>query len=238
MITIKTLFDFVKKNWKYTVLVIAVLVISIRGCVRDKIITSQAAKIAELGVINFGLENDRQTLEIQLKILKNNYEKISASNDSMKLVLKAKQKELKDLQIQHTAEIADLLNVPIDSVFSKLQYIYPNYDGNSLRFPFSESQIRPIYSTALQLPRLQSEYSLQGKTLKSCLDLNDGFEKGTLNLNAQIINLTENIGKADKQIEGYKANEVILKRQVNNNRFWKRALLVTSGVLTGIVILK
>lgn len=238
MINLKTILSYLKLNWKYAVLIIAVIAISARGCIRDKIITSQAAKLAEIGVINIGLENDRYVLEMQLKKLSDDYDKIKSGNDSMKLALKAKQKELKDLQAQHEQEVSDLLNVPPDTIYFRLQNIYPNYAGSDLKFPFSIEQIKPIYSVSLQFPRLQQEFVVQGKTLKSCLDLNDGFEKGTINLNARITNLTENIGKADKQIEGYKANEVILNKQVSNNKFWKKTLLIVSGVLGVLVIAK
>lgn len=238
MATLKTLLDFLKKNWKYTVLIIAVIAISVRGCIRDKIIISQAKKLVEIGIINIGIENDRQTLEIQLKKLQSEYDKINTSNDSLKLVLKAKQKQLKDMEVQHQKEIAELLDVPADTIYIRLQSIYPNYDCGETKFPFSASQIKPIYSTALELPRLKDEYVLQGKTLKSCFDLNNGFELANKNLTDQIGNLKTDVEKADEQIKNYKAQEIILNDQVSKNKFWKRTLLITTGILTGVVILK
>jgi hypothetical protein len=70
---LKKSYPFLIKNWQYTVLVLAVLFFSIRGCVHDKIITNQAKKIADLGMSNFIAEKDRQDLEIQLKKLQFDY---------------------------------------------------------------------------------------------------------------------------------------------------------------------
>jgi peptidoglycan hydrolase CwlO-like protein len=235
---LKTILAFIKKNWKYTVFVLAILFLGLRSCVRDRIITKQAKEIAQLELLNYTVNDDRQALKLQLKKLQNEYDKISGSNDSMKLVLNAKQKELKDLIAKYKKEIDSLLNIPDDSIFVRLQPIYPNYDNSPLIYPFSASQIRPIYGTALEYPRLEKQYSLQGKTLKTCLDLNDGFEKETANLNSQISNLQDNIGKADKQIENYKGEIKILDKQVSSNKFWKKTLLIVAGITTGIAILK
>lgn len=235
---LKTIFAFLKKNWKYTVLVLAILFLGLRSCVRDRIIVNQTKKITELEVTNFGLNNDRQLLELQLKKLQNDYDKIEASNDSMKLVLKAKQKELSELMVKHKKEVDSLLAVPNDTIFVRLQSIYPNYDTSPLIYPFSGIQIRQIYTTAISYPLLKQEYILQGRTLKTCMDLNDGFETGIANLNSQISNLTENIGKTDLQIENYKSEVNILGKQVKRKGFWSKTLLITTGIATGIAILK
>jgi len=238
MKNLKLIFDFLKKNWKYTVLVLAVIAISTRGCIRDQIITKQASEIAELNAVNSGFDNERQGLRLQLEKLSSDYAKIEVRNDSLKKMLAKYQTDLRVLKEKHKKEITELLNVPADTIYLRLQTIYVNYDGSYLKFPFSASQIKSIYTTALEYPQLQDEYTLQGKTLKSCFDLNNNYEQSINNLNLQIGTLNENIGKSDKQIENYKAKEAILNKQVDRNKFWKRTLLVTSGVLTGIVILK
>jgi hypothetical protein len=230
--------DFAKKNWKYTILILAVLAISVRGCIRDGIIKNQAAKIAELNMSNFTLDNDRKSLEAQLKILQEEYSVIDKSNDSLKLVLKQKEKALKDMIVEHQKEVEALLNVPADTIYKILQTAYPNYSGEEQRFRFGTDQIRPIYGNYLELPRLQQEFSLQSKTLKSCLTLNDGFETATANLTGQINNLKADIAKADLQIGNYKKTEVILNKQVASNKFWKNTGFLTTAIAVIIAILK
>jgi hypothetical protein len=144
-----------------------------------------------------------------------------------------------DVLIQkHKREIDSLTNIPADTVYKRLQVIYPNFDGSDLRFPFSESQIKPIYNTALSYPMLTKEYSLQGKTLNTCLDLNKNYENGILNLNSQVSNLQENIKKADEQIGSYKGKVDIMGRQLSKKTFWNRVFLITTGIAAGLAILK
>lgn len=235
---LKNILSFLKKNWKYTILILAVLAISIRGCIRDGIIKNQAAKIAELNLSNFSLDNDRKSLEFQLKQLQQDYAIINKSNDSLKLVLKQKEKALRDMIVQHQAEVQELLNVPPDTIYKILQITYPNYSGEDQRFRFSTDQIIPIYKTTLELPRVKQEFSVQAQTLKSCLTLNDGFQQASTNLIAQIDNLKSDIAKADLQINNYKKTDVIQDRQIASNKFWKNTGFVTTAIAVIIAILK
>lgn len=238
MKTLNPIIAFLKKNWKYTILIVAVLAISLRGCIRDGIIKNQATKIAELNMSNFTIENDRKALEIQLKKLEEDYSVINKSNDSLKLVLKQKEKALKDMIVQHQVEVQELLNVPPDTIYKILQITYPNYSGEEQRFRFSTDQIIPIYKTILELPRVQQEFLLQAKTLKSCTALNDGFQKAEANLTGQINNLRSDIAKADNQISNYKKTDVIQDRQIASNKFWKNTGFVTTAIAVIIAILK
>jgi peptidoglycan hydrolase CwlO-like protein len=230
--------DFLKKNWKYILLILLVILAVTWLSIREGVIKRQTKKIAELEFDNFRINNDRQNLDLQLKKLQNEYDLIENSNDSLKTVLNKKQKELKDLIEKHKQEIADLTNIPTDTVYLRLGLLYPNYDASPVKYPFSGSQIKPIYATAISLDMVKEEYILQGKNLNSCLELNTGYEKGIVNLNSQISNLQENIGKADSQIKNYNTEIGVLKKQVRKKGFWNKTLIITSGVLAGIAIIK
>lgn len=228
----------IKKYWKYILLVLLVLIAVGWIWIREGAIKRQTKKIAELEYANFVLDRDRQTLGYKLKKLQNDYKVIQVSNDSMKLALSSKQKELKALIEKHQQEIAELTNIPPDTVFKRLQTLYPNYDNSPLQYPFSGSQIKPIYRTAISFDMISREYVLQGKTLNSCLDLNKGYESGILNLNSQIGNLQENISKADLQIVNYKSEVTILNKKIKRKSIWNYSLMGLVGIAVGYALIK
>jgi hypothetical protein len=232
------LIELLKKYWKYTVLIIVILLLSVRSCVRDAVIKNQTEKITTLEMANFAISNDRNKLEIVFNQLKMDFNLISQRNDSLNLVLKKYQAELINLKKEHAKEIEELLKIPNDTIYVRLQPLYPNYDNTLLQYPFSGSQIRQIYSGAISYGQVQQEYVLQGKSLNACLTLNSGYEIGITNLNKQVINLQENIGKADQQIVNYTKEVSLLNKQVKRKSFWNKLLMVTAGIATGVAILK
>jgi hypothetical protein len=232
------LLELLKKYWKYAVLIIVILLLSVRSCVRDAVIKSQTKKITTLEMANFGLNNDRDKLNILFNQLQRDYFFIERRNDSLKTVLKKYQTELINLKKEHAKEIEELLKIPNDTIYVRLQPLFNNYDNTPLQYPFSGSQIRQIYSGAISYGQVQQEYVLQGKSLNACLNLNDSFEIGIANLNKQVTTLQENIGKSDQQIVNYTKEVSLLNKQVNRKSFWNKLLLITAGITTGIAILK
>jgi peptidoglycan hydrolase CwlO-like protein len=228
----------IKKYWKYILLVALVIFVISWFSIRESVIKKQTKKIAELEFANFTISKDRDNLNLELKNLQLKYNSISWNNDSMKKVLSEKQKELKDLIAKHKKEIDDLTNIPPDTVFVRLQVLYPNSDNSPLKYPFSATQIKPIYITAISFNMVKDEFVKQGESLKTCLNLNSGYESGIVNLNSQIGNLTENVQKADIQIDNYKSEVVILNKQVSRKSFWNRLLWGVAGISVGIAILK
>lgn len=206
--------------------------------IREAVIRKQAEKINALEFDNFAISKERDKLKDDILILKRDFLAIQDKNDSMKMALAQKQKELKYLQDKHKKEIDSLLNIPADTIYKRLQAFYINYDGLPLVYPFSSSQIIPIYRTAISYPLLSQEYTLQGKTLNTCLDLNKGYEKSEINLKAQISNLQTNIGLCDKQVGNYEAEVKLLKKKVKNRGFWSKTFFTTTLITTGMMIIK
>jgi peptidoglycan hydrolase CwlO-like protein len=223
---------------KYGILVAAVIAVIIWISLREVFIKKQLKRIANLEYSNFALERERNDLNLQLKHLQNEYVVLHNKNDSMKIVLKEKQKELRIMEENHRKVIDSLKNIPPDTAYKRLQSIYVNKGNLPLLYPFSSSQIIPIYSTVISFSLLSQEHSLQGKTLNSCLDLNKGYESGIYNLNLQIINLQDNISKADSQIGNYQGELKILNRRVKRKSFWNYSLMAVSGIAIGYSIIK
>ena len=232
----KTLIEFLKSRTLIIIVGVALLIslFSIKQCQRKVLIK----KINTLEVTNAGINQDRITLENSLKVLQSNFDKISGSNDSLKKVLAIYQKQLTDMIKSHAQEIEELLKVPNDTIYVRLQPLFPNYDSSPLQYPFSGSQIHGIYSTALSYGMVQQEYALQTKSLSTCLGLNAGYENGILNLNHQVTNLQDNINKADSQIKNYDKEVVILNRQIAKKGFWNKTLIGGMAVAVLVIVLK
>ncbi len=234
----KQIIEWAKKNWKYVLLVLLVLSGVIWISIREAVIKHQAKKIAELEFSNNQISLERTDLKLKLENLQNEYDKIKNRNDSLKTVLAQKQKELKDLVNKHEQEIAELTNIPPDTVYLRLGLLYPNFDASPLKYPFSSSQIVPMYKIAVSYPLLSQEYVLQGKTLNNCLDLNTGYEKSIANLNGQIGNLDEQVKKCDQQVSNYKSEISLIQKDNRKQKFWKKVFIISTGVATGLIILK
>lgn len=235
---LQKLFEWLKKNWKYCLLAILAIFIISWVALRENKISKQQRKITTLEAENKIIQVDRDNLVNALKILEGQYGKIEASNDSLKRLLSKYQMDLANLKKKHKSEIDSLTKIPIDTVYVRLNEVYPNLDNTPLNYPFSGYQIRGMYNTAVQYPMLEAEYSLQGETLKTCLWLNEGYSEGISNLESQVENLRTNIGKCDQQIGNYKSEIVILNKKVKSKTFWSRTLSVITLVSTGIAILK
>jgi len=223
---------------RYAILIGVVIFLLVLLSIKNATIKSQTKKIVEIEQSNLAYNNDRIYLEKQIQDSATVYKSIKGSNDSLKKILALYQLELSNLKKKHSQELADLAKIPNDTVFVRLQALYVNYDNEPLKYPFSGFQIAQIYSTSISYGMIQQEYSLQGKSLESCLGLNAGYEKGILNLNSQISNLNENLSKSDLQIQNYNKEVSTLNKRVNRKSFWNKLLLGVSATAIGIAVIK
>lgn len=230
--------DFLKKNLKYIILIGVIILLLLILAVKNRTIRKQTERIVTIEQNNLTLNSDRKTLESQAIKFQLDYRVISNSNDSLKKVLAKYQLQLINLKKKHALELAELVKIPSDTVYVRLQAFYPNYDNEILKYPFSGFQISQIYTGAISYDMIQAEYTLQGNSLESCLNLNAGYEKGILNLNSQISGLQDNIDKADLQIKNYNKKVDVLSKRVNRKSFWNKVLLGVSATAVGIAVLK
>lgn len=230
--------EYIKKYYKYLILIGAIIVLLLFLAIKNRTIRKQTERIVTIEQTNLAINSDRLDLQSQVIRLQIDYKSINTSNDSLKKVLAKYQFNLSNLKKKHALEIAELVKIPPDTVFLRLQALYPNYDSEPLKYPFSGFQVSQIYTGAISYNMLQTEYTLQGKSLESCLNLNTGYEKGIMNLNSQITGLQDNIGKADLQIKNYNKEVDILTKRVNQRAFWNKVLLGISIAAGGIAIIK
>lgn len=230
--------DWLKKNYIFLLLVACIIGFVVYTGIRESFIVSQTKKMDKLVFENSTLTLDRQFLEQKIKRLQLQNGSIEKRNDSLKAVLSASKKQLAQMQEQHKKEIDSLLNVPNDTIFVRLQPLYPNYDTSPLIYPFSGSQIRQIYTTAISYPLLTQEFQLQGKALNVCTELNTGYESSISNLKGQVSLLEQDVSKCDEQVGNYKKQVIQLNKQVDRGKFLKRTFLTTTGIAALIAILK
>jgi hypothetical protein len=233
-----SIYEWLKKEKKFVIVTFVAIAAIFIMVIREKVIQNQAARITKLETENSLLSKDRDSLNIELKKLQHQFLLITTKIDSMKGVLAEYQLQMSEMKIRHKHQLDSLLNVPNDTIYVRLQPLFPNYDSTPLSYRFSGSQIRQIYSGAIGFNSLSAEYTLQGKTLKSCLDLNRGYEGAMSNLSSQIHNLKANINICDSQLNNYITEVSILKKQVKRGKFWRDFFIGTSILTTTIMVLK
>jgi len=234
---IKIIIDFIKKYWKYfkyVFLIFAVITVLVYAICRERKIANYAAENTELVLrINF-LQDQRDSVVLENDGLIKEQLKINHEKDSIITIQDRLKKDMEYLIAKHKKEIDSLLNIPDDAVFLRLQPIFPNYDGGSLKYAFSGSQIKQIYSTAISFPMLQQEYRLQTKQLLNCNNLNKTYEASENNYRDQVNNLNRQISICDQQI-GLKDSELkITQKQLSRKTFWnwtEKGALIVLGTL-------
>ncbi len=230
--------EWIKKHYSYVILFFIVVAAIFYVSITQAVIKHQAKKIAELETENQFIGKERTDLKAQLQILQGEYNKIQLSNDSLKAELAKQKKALSDLIEEHQHVLDSISQIPPDTVYKNLNVIYPNFDGSDQRFPFSASQIIPMYRTAIELPLIKDEYALQGKSLQTCMNLTSGYESAISNLQSQVGNLQNNVKLADDQINNYKREIVIVNNRLAKKGFWIRIWQVAAITSAGIAILK
>jgi dynactin complex subunit len=230
--------QFLKSNWKVTLIIAGVLFVILFYSFKQGQIKRLTAKITTLEMGNFALNNDRLNLEFINKKLTFDNSVISVKNDSLKKVLAKYQAQLVEMKKSHQAELDDLKKIPPDIVYVNLNNIFPNVNNEPLKYPFAAQQIGLFYRNTIELGNLTEEYIGLGKSLNTCLSLNNGFESSISNLNKQISNYKSDIAKCDLQGVNYTKNIEILNKQVKNKTFWNRTLLGTELITVLLFVLK
>jgi len=226
--------EFITKNLAKIVLigVIAILMFFIYN--RQSRLIVAESRLASLQTKFENIQNDRDILETEFNGLYATNKKLKKEIDSIKVVQDKDNKYFEYVISKHKAEIDSLLDIPNDTVYSRLQPIYPNPEHNPLLYPFSGNQIRQIYSTAISYPRLQYEYSLQSKILEDCETLNKKYELSEENYKVQVENLTTSIDMCDSQIALKEDQLSITRKQIKNKSFWNwtyKGLVIAMGAI-------
>jgi hypothetical protein len=216
----KQVIDFLTKNIKTITIVLLVIIFLVYGISRERRIARISAELATLKVIDDEIKKDRDSLNIQNKLLVIENKGIKHKIDSLKELLNRETIQLAIVIKKHKKEIDSLLNVPNDTIYVRLQPIYPNPAQEPLKYPFSGTQIRQIYTTAINYPMLQNEYGLQTGQLNTCFELNKKYEDSESNLWSQIDNLNKNISYADQQINNRDQQLKLTQKQLKRKTFW------------------
>lgn len=232
--------DFVKKNLLYFILLLIVAVVIFYGISRERAIIRLASELAKKDFMFDELQKDRDSYKAEAEKLKKGYDGIVKERDSVLAVKVVKEKELEYVKKKHRRQIDSLLNKNIsnDTVYLRLQPIYPIPGYEPLLYPFSGSQIRQIYSTAVSYPRLQVEYELQSGLLNTYNDLNKKYQLSEKNLLKQVENLNNSLKTCDEQITIRSEQLKLKQKQLKRKKFWNWTYKGAVIVIGGYAILK
>lgn len=228
----------IKMCWKQLVLIITGILVIVWICAREKKIAGQAGDLARMDHKIAFIEVQRDNLAGENDILKEENRKITASNDSMEYIIACNNRDISDMKIRHRYEIDSLLAVPDDTVYVRLQPIFPNYNGSPLIYRFSNCQIRSIYCMAVSYPRLEAEFALQGSNLNTCLSLNDGYRESIDNLGGQVENLEKSVLLANDEIDIFRDKDILQAKQLRKEKGRKRIWQVVSVVSVAFAVFK
>jgi hypothetical protein len=224
---------FVQKNLASLILTAIILILLFFVGNRQANLVKKAAEMSSLQTQFDGLWREREGLKLEIEYLSEKNGKLRENIDSIKAVQEQDKKLLSETIKRHEREIDSLLNVPSDTVYVRLQPIYPNIGQEPLIYPFSGSQIKQIYHTAISYPRLVDEYSAQTKILQDCEVLNGQHELVEKNYGEQVALLKTNIEKCDEQISLKESQIKIMEKESQNKNFWNwayKGALVVLGV--------
>lgn len=159
-------------------------------------------------------------------------------NDSMKLELGVKDLLLADLKLKHKKELEELKKIPPDTVYKRLQALYPNVDALPQKYPFSSSQIVPIYSTSIYSQQLQSEYNLLDATYKDCRNLTTGLTREIVLLDSTNINLRRAVVIGDIAINSLVISNSSLKADNKKLKTWTKITAAVGTIFAIIAVAK
>jgi hypothetical protein len=195
-----------------------------------------AAEYARLQSADQIIQRNRDSLNAELVKLQIQNGIIQHEKDSISILKEKSEKELRLLIRRHEAEIDSLTSklIPYDSLYSRLQPIYPNINKEPLLYPFSGIQVRQIYGIAVAYPRMQKEYTSQTNLLQLSTSLNKIYKDSEKNYKDQVENLRSNISSCNEQLKNKDQQIKISQKQLKNKNFWnwtyKAAVLVIGGV--------
>jgi hypothetical protein len=226
--------DFIFKNFGHIVLAAAVFVMVLLFFNRQNRLVAKATEYAALQSEYERICGERDNLKTEMENLLALNGKLKIEIDSIKAEQAEDKKHFQYILRKHEAEIDSLLGVPNDTVYARLQPIYPNTEPEPLLYPFSGGQIRQIYATAVSYPRLLSEYSLQTEILGNCEVLNQKYGLSAENYAKQVDNMAANLEICGEQISIKETELSVARKEAKNKSFWNwtyKGLLVAIGVL-------
>jgi hypothetical protein len=230
--------DFLKKHILLGIALLALIVFILLATKLERQFIKTSADLVALQIADQALQRNRDSLQVYNIRLREENKRIQHEKDSIKILQSRQKAYLAYVIKKHKQEIDSLLNVPNDTVYVRLQPIYPNPEEEPLIYPFSGTQIRQIYSTALSYPRLQKEYYLQGNILIGCGELNKKYEASETNYKVQIENMNKNIVACDQQL-GIRDQELgITQKQLRQKTFWGWVFKGTTIIFGTIAVLK
>lgn len=215
--------EFWSKNKRTLLLIGLILILASWIAVRERRIRKDAAELAVLQERYKENERDRDALSresVRLKVEFDSLQKVKQKVDSD---LKKKQAELYWLQAKHKREIDSLVknDTPLDTLYFRTAFIFPNYDNGKLLFPYSGSQVKQLYFVGVNYPRLKDEYELSRSTLNTCLNMNKQYAKSETNLQGQLSILKRDVGAASDQITSLNESVKLQSKVIARKTFWQ-----------------
>jgi len=198
------------------------------------------------------IKQERKELKKEKELIKNKFDSLNVEFakrdeenirlqlqlDSNKKVSDAILKQMKDKERQYLNTIAELTNIPLDTIY-KITFTYnPNVNNELLKYPYCGNQIRYFYQDHISLG-----YNLGlVKDLNSTLDLckNDNIIKSNIidNKDIQLGTLNEKLKLNNELITNLTDDNKLLNKSYKSERFWKGTWRIVAITTSGLLVYK
>jgi type II secretory pathway pseudopilin PulG len=163
----------------------------------------------ELNILNnviSSLQKERDLLKITGDSLTNEIANVKKTTDSLQTDLNKALKTIAILRIENERIKDSLLNVPNDSIYSRMQAIATNVQNKPLVYPFSGPQIRFYYSTYIDNIGNVKLLKSAENALNLCTELSTGLRTEIELHKKNYSVVTEELKLADLQRDLYRTN--------------------------------
>jgi len=173
------------------------------------------------------------------KIYKESQQMINALNtksDSIKLVSDKTILDMKRKEGQYLQVIADLKNIPPDTVYKKIFAYNPNINSDPLKYPFGVTQIKNIYGDHLALNYNISLVNDLNSILELCKLDNQMKSVVILQKDKQIGSIIGQLQVNDGLISTLSRDNKVLEKSYNGERRWKIVWRTASIAEGGVIV--
>ncbi len=198
------------------------------------------------------IKQERKELKKEKELIKNKFDSLNIEFakkddenirlqlrlDSNKKVSDALLKQMKEKERQYLNTIAELTNIPSDTIY-KITFTYnPNINNELLKYPYGENQIKYFYQDHISL-----NYNLGlVKDLNVNLDLckTDNIIKSNIigNKDIQLSTLNEKLKLNNELIINLTDDNKLLNKSYKSERFWKGTWRIVTITTSGLLVYK
>jgi hypothetical protein len=176
-----------------------------------------AGRVAEV-------QAERELTLDSLRVLNHSLTEVKRVNDSLKQVIALKEQNIFKVKARLSEILDSLSKIPSDTVYLRLQAVYPVSDTLPRPYPFAAPQIAGMYSTFIYSRNVTTQLTLTEDMYGDCRKLNLGLSSEISLLENKVSLLKVDIKNANSQRDYYWNDVQKLNNKLQRSRYVKYGL--------------